>query len=81
MPEPLLLSAAGFACKMSQGVAGFCKWKPPKQKDPVLARFKETVFLGTEDSSFSFPIKKLDDKYLLGTQGSGGALIWSHTNH
>lgn len=49
------------------------------QKDPVLARFKETVVLGTDDSSFSFPVKKPDNKYVLGTQGSDGALIQSHT--
>lgn len=45
--------------------------QPPTQKNPVWANFKETVVLGSDDSSFPLPIKKPDDKYVLGTQGYG----------
>jgi len=51
----------------------------PMQKDPFLACFKPTDVLGTDDSASSFPIKKPDNKYVLGTQRSTGALIQSHT--
>lgn len=43
--------------------------QPPTQKNPVWACFKETVVLGSDESFF--PIKKPDDKYILGAQGYG----------
>lgn len=43
--------------------------QPPTQKNQVWTCFKETVVLGSDDSSF--PIKKPDDKYILGAQGYG----------
>lgn len=45
--------------------------QPPTQKNPVWACFKETVVLGSDDSSFPLSIKKPDDKYVLGAQGYG----------
>lgn len=48
---------------------------PPTQKfehaSLSMACFKETVVLGTDDSSFPLPVKKPDDKYVLGAQGYG----------
>lgn len=44
---------------------------PPTQKNPLWACFKETVVLGTDDSSFPSPVKKPDDEYILGAQGYG----------
>lgn len=43
----------------------------PTQKNPVWACFKETVGLGSDDSSIPLPTKKPDDKYVLGAQGYG----------
>lgn len=73
-PEPLLLSAVCFAHKMRQEVTGFRKRKlATNTEEPSLgtACFKETVVLGTEDSSFPLPVKKPHDKYVLGAQGYG----------
>lgn len=62
-----------FACKTRESQA-FANGSQQHQKNSVLACFRDlTIHL------FAFAIKTSDDKQALGTQGSAGALIQSHT--